>query len=137
MRDDARIETIMQTITWAPELATGFADMDELHQAMVQAMLQVSQTDDAMFEPAFRDFIASVENDFRSEEAVMELVRYAGAHAHAEQHARVLSALHHGLSRVMQGDLESGRHTLNLLFQWFTVHIETLDRELALACAAA
>ena len=127
----------MQAITWAPELATGFADIDELHQAMIEAMKRVSQSPDAQFEPAFRDFIASVENDFRSEETVMEMVPYADARTHCEQHARVLSAMHHTLSKVMQGDVASGRHSLELLFQWLTVHIETFDRGLALACAAA
>ena len=125
----------MQTFTWAPELATGFPDMDALHQAMVKAMQQVSQADDARFEPVFRDFIASVESDFRSEEMVMEMVRYPEAQTHCEHHARTLSALHHSLSKVMQGDVASGRKTLNLLFQWFTTHIETMDRGLAAACA--
>ena len=127
----------MQTITWAPELATGFADIDDLHQAMVTAMKELSRTDDPQFESAFRDFVASVENDFRSEETVMEMVSYPDVRSHCEQHARVLSALHHTLSKVMQGDVASGRQTLALLFQWFTVHIETFDRDLALACSAA
>jgi hemerythrin-like metal-binding protein len=127
----------MQTITWAPELATGFKDMDALHQAMVEAMLQVSQADDTRFESVFRDFIASVESDFRSEEIVMEMVPYPEAQTHCEHHARVLSALHHTFSQVMQGDVASGRKTMQLLFQWFTVHIETLDRGLAAACAAS
>jgi hemerythrin-like metal-binding protein len=126
----------MQSITWAPELATGFADMDELHRAMVGAMQLVAQTPDPRFPAAFREFVASVESDFRSEEAVMEMVHYAEAPIHREQHARVLSALHHTLSKVMQGDMQSGRHALDLLFQWFTVHIETLDHNLAAACSA-
>lgn len=127
----------MQAITWAPELATGFADIDALHQAMVEAMKTVSRAADAQFETVFREFVASVENDFRSEESVMEMVSYPDARNHCEQHARVLSALHHTLGKVMQGDMESGRQALSLLFQWFTVHIETFDRDLALACASA
>ncbi|MBV8636095.1 MAG: hemerythrin family protein [Burkholderiaceae bacterium] len=124
----------MQTITWAPELATGMAELDELHRAMIDAVRQVEQATDAQFAPAFRDFVAGVENDFRSEEEAMELAHYPDAHIHCAHHARVLSALHHAQSRVMQGDIESGRHALWLLFQWLTIHIETMDRALALAC---
>ena len=124
----------MQVIAWAPELATGMIELDDLHRAMIDAMQKVIQIDDALFEPAFRDFVASVESDFRGEETAMEMVDYPGARAHCEQHARTLAALHHTLSQVMRGDVAIGKHTLGLLFQWFTVHIATMDRKLALAC---
>ena len=123
----------MRVIAWAPELTIGIADMDESHRVMVDAMQHVSQIGDEGFEAAYRSFIACVERDFREEEEVMELFPYPDARTHCEHHARTLSALHHSMGQVMQGDIASGRQALALLFQWFTVHIATMDRGLALA----
>jgi hemerythrin len=43
----------------------------------------------------------------------------------------MLSALHHTLSKVMQGDVDAGRMALELLPEWLQFHIATTDKDLA------
>jgi hemerythrin len=63
----------------------------------------------------------------------MEEIGFPALRSHREQHARVLSALHHARPRVMEGDISVGRETLDLLPPWLVNHITTLDNALAIA----
>lgn len=63
----------------------------------------------------------------------MEEIDYPELRAHREQHARVLSALHHVAPHVMNGDLALGREAAELLPQWFLFHLASMDTALAFA----
>jgi hemerythrin len=52
---------------------------------------------------------------------------------HCEQHARMLSGLHHAAARAMAGDCAAGREALRLLPQWLVFHIATMDQALVAA----
>jgi methyl-accepting chemotaxis protein len=77
--------------------------------------------------------IVGIERDFREEEALMEDIDFPGLKSHREQHARVLSALHHVIPDVMQGDCASAWRAIELLPQWFLSHLSTMDAALAVA----
>jgi len=63
----------------------------------------------------------------------MEEIGFPSLANHREQHARVLSGLHHAWAAVDEGDLEQGRHALSLLPQWLIFHQATMDLALAAA----
>jgi hemerythrin len=67
----------------------------------------------------------------------MESIDYPLLPVHREQHARVLSALHHARAALDQGGRKSARRLLELLPVWLEVHISTLDASLAACCKAA
>ncbi len=68
----------------------------------------------------------------------MEEIDFPIIKSHREQHARVLSALHHVHSRVMNGDLVMGHEVVEkLLPQWFVFHISTIHAALAAAMQMA
>lgn len=119
------------------ERQTTVASIDTAHAAMFSAMWQLSIADDAALSETFPAFVAAVEQDFRDEESVMEGIAFPGLHGHREAHARVLGALHHAQARVANGDPRAGRDALQLLPQWFTLHLETMDKALSKALMLA
>jgi hemerythrin-like metal-binding protein len=74
--------------------------------------------------------VAAIERDFREEELLMERVGLDSFQSHLEQHARVLSALHHATSQVQKGDFGPGREVVALLPQWLLSHIPAMDKAL-------
>ena len=63
----------------------------------------------------------------------METIYFSGIRSRLEQHARVLSALHHAELGVMEGDIAIGREVIALLPQWFEIHVSIMDRVLVAA----
>jgi hemerythrin len=58
----------------------------------------------------------------------MEETEFPGIKTHREQHARVLSALHHIHPQVTSGNAVLGRKVIeDLLPQWLAFHISTMD----------
>lgn len=123
----------METIRWSPEMSLGVPAMDVAHQEFLQDLMQLDSIEDERFGQAFHELVAKIEADFHEEEQMMEDLDYPGIRAHREQHARVLSALHHIEPRVMEGDIALGRDAVSLLPQWFTLHLATMDTALAFA----
>ena len=118
---------------WKDEMALGVPAIDEAHEALFLELARLSQLSDQHFSVAFRELIAAVERDFREEEDLMEQIAFPSLANHREQHARVLSGLHHAWAAVDEGDLEQGRHALSLLPQWLIFHQATMDLALAAA----
>jgi hemerythrin len=117
-----------------PEMSTGVAAMDELHRDFFEALIGLSSTSAKEFEARYGAFVSKAEHVFSTEEQWMEEIDFPIIKSHREQHARVLSALHHVHSRVMNGDLMTGREVVEkLLPQWFVFHISTMDVALAAA----
>jgi hemerythrin len=116
------------------EMMTGVAEMDMLHGEMLSDLMQAACAPDKEFAVAYCKLVAAVEQAFDAEEQRMEKLAYEALNSHREQHARVLSALHHVHSSVLGGDLAVGREVVDhLLPQWLSFHASTMDVALALA----
>ena len=109
----------------------GIAELDRAHHLLWDALKQAANADDANFPQSFMALVALLEHDFHLEEALMEDYGLPSLHPHREQHAHVLSGLHHTQPKVMSGDLKLGRHALAMLPQWLEIHSATLDQALA------
>ena len=118
---------------WKDEMALGVPAIDAAHRALFEELARLEQLDDRYFHAGFGELIAAVERDFREEEDLMEEIGFPSLPNHREQHARVLSGLHHAWASVDAGDLEQGRHALTLLPQWLLFHQATMDLALAAA----
>ena len=116
-----------------PELRSGVPAMDALHQAFLASLNALADVPDREFETRYADFVRQAEVAFSTEEAWMEERDLPFLQSHREQHARVLSGLHHAWAAVDEGDLEQGRHALTLLPQWLLFHQATMDLALAAA----
>jgi hemerythrin len=126
-----------QTI-WLPEMSTGSAAIDELHQDFFRTLVQAASVTDKKFSAGYGALIAKVEHAFATEERWMEEIDFASLKAHREQHARILGALHHIHSKVMAGELATGRDVVErLLPQWFLFHMSTMDAALAMSMQTA
>ena len=123
----------MLTSQWKQDMALGVPAIDEAHEALFDELARLAQLADQHFSAAFRELIAAVERDFREEEDLMEEIGFTSLANHREQHARVLSGLHHAWAAVDEGDLVQGRHALTLLPQWLLFHQATMDLALAAA----
>lgn len=117
---------------WPSEMSTGVAAMDELHHDFFEALAGLSSATDKEFESRYGKFVAKAERTFSTEEQWMEGIDCPTLKSHREQHARVLGALHNVHSRVMGGDLSTGREVVEkLLPLWFVFHLSTMDMALA------
>jgi hemerythrin len=92
--------------------------------------------DDALAH-GFAALVAAVEATFRHEELIMETLGYVQLHEHRAENAVVLSALHHVLSDVEQGDHALGRQVLAALDDVLALHRLSADLALAVAPPAA
>lgn len=110
--------------------AAAAAMMTEAHARMRNAASRLAAADDAAFPAQLQAFVAEVERDFQAEQIVMERIEYSGLPAHREEHARLLSALHHIDAMVDGGDLEIGREALALLPHWCCMHELGMDQAL-------
>lgn len=121
----------------AQSFSLGIPFMDASHESLMAKLQHIATCPDDEFCQAYCDLTAIIESDFREEEEAMEAIRFAGLQRHREQHARVLSAMHHCRPQVMAGDIAAGRKVIELFPQWFSIHIATLDHALAKALAQA
>ncbi len=121
----------MQTVNWSQEMELGVPEMDDAHKALLEELTRLSNTPDDQFATGYFALIAALEQDFREEEQLMENIDFPALHSHREQHARVLSGLHHVVPDVMQGHIDPGREAIALFQQWFLFHLSTMDLALA------
>jgi hemerythrin len=118
-------------------MSLGVPAMDDAHKAFVEELACLVSLPDGDFGAGLFALIASMERDFREEEESMEAIDFPAIQSHREQHARVLSALHHVVPDVMQGDCASARKAIELLPQWFLFHLSTMDMALAVTLDTA
>lgn len=88
---------------------------------------------DAALVQAFAALVAEVEAGFRHEELIMGTLGYERLREQREENAVVLSALHHVLPQVEDGDAALGRTVLSALLDVLDLH--RLSTEVALAVA--
>lgn len=117
----------MESMVWSPAMELGNPVLDAAHRELFDEMLRLGSARDSELRAGFPVLADKLECDFREEEALMETIDYPGIKEHREQHARVLSALHH----VDVEDVAAARECLELLPQWFQVHLATMDTALA------
>lgn len=122
----------MQNLKWSPEMVLGVPNIDALHQSFVESLADLNIASDKQFVHQYNILVANLERDFYEEERRMEEIEFPALHVHREQHARVLSALHHAQGQVMCGNITAGRDVIALLPQWFTFHLSTMDAALAI-----
>lgn len=123
----------MQNLKWSPQMELGVPNIDALHQSLVETLADVSIASDEQFAQCFNLLVADMERDFYEEERQMEEIEFPDLHEHREQHARVLSAMHHAESNVTGGNIAAARDVIALLPEWFTFHVSTMDAPLAIA----
>ena len=123
----------MKNLKWSPEMVLGIPNIDALHRALVNTLAAVSVASDENFTPLYNVLVDDMERDFYEEERQMEEIGFPDLHAHREQHARVLSAMHHAESNVASGNIAAARDVVALLPEWFTFHVSTMDATLAIA----
>ena len=121
----------METLAWSSEISLGVSAIDDAHKAFIEKLADLTTKPDREFGDSLFALIAGMERDFREEETLMEEIEFLALQSHREQHARVLSALHHIVPEVMRGDCASARKTIELLPQWFLLHLATMDTALA------
>ncbi|WP_371417381.1 bacteriohemerythrin [Noviherbaspirillum sp. UKPF54] len=127
------VERIMSTLVWSPQMELGIPGMDSAHQAFFAELAHIAAAPDDQFGALFFLLIAKLERDFEEEEELMERIDFPALNSHREQHARVLSGLHHVVPHVMNGNIGIGRHAIELLQEWFLFHLTTMDLALAVA----
>jgi hemerythrin len=119
---------------WSPEMSTGLPAMDDLHRAFCENLSSLADLKDEEFRLAYPGFVCAAERLFSQEEEWMEEIEFPILKSHREQHARVLSALHHTQSAIAVGELETGRKLVTeLLPAWFALHAGTMNMALAMA----
>jgi hemerythrin len=112
-------------------LALGLTSIDQAHRVLLDALTDLTQASDLAFARNYPSLVAAIERDFDAEETLMDKAGLASFKPHLEQHARMLSALHHAASHVLEGDIAPGREAVVLLGQWLVFHISTMDKALA------
>jgi len=136
--EDCRGIAAAASLPWTCDISSGVPAMDRLHHDLFSALDALSSSGDVSFCAEFTAFVGIVERAFREEETWMEDADFSAITTHQEQHARVLGALHHVHSQVMDGDIGLGRHVADeLLPQWLLFHISTMDTPFALAMQLA
>lgn len=123
----------MKHMEWLPQMTVGNVAIDAAHMALFDQMQFLLGGADAELDAGLLCLCDRLERDFREEETMMEALDFSGIRNHRAEHARVLSALHH----VEPGDVGAARELLQLMSQWFPVHVATMDVELAAALRGA
>ena len=123
----------MEEIVWSPEMSLGMPSMDQAHHDFLEELARLARVPDIEFANSYAALIADVERDFHAEQLMMDEINFPASNSHVEQHARILSGLHHANSRVMRGEIAAGREAVRLLPHWFAFHLATMDTALAIA----
>ena len=94
-------------------------------------LLHLAAAPDERFVREFGSMVAAVEAGFRHEETAMEALGHERLHAHREENATLLAALHRVTPLVEGGDVALGRQVLAALRDLLSLHRLTTDLALA------
>jgi hemerythrin-like metal-binding protein len=112
--------------------------MDVLHHQLDVALRATLAANDASFMRSFRALVAILEEAFAKEESWMEEIDYPAIKSHREQHARVLSGMHHVHCSLMEGNIGPARKVVAVLLpDWLKLHVATMDTALAMYLQAS
>ncbi|WP_051516596.1 bacteriohemerythrin [Herbaspirillum sp. RV1423] len=127
----------MEELAQSSCISLGIATIDNAHKILTRELVAILNAPDHEFTRCFQRISRLLESSFREEEELMERIAYHDLRAHREQHAALLSALHHIIPKVMNGDYVLSRQILSMLPQWFLGHLVKMDAALIKALAAA
>jgi hemerythrin-like metal-binding protein len=123
----------MKHTACARETALDVPSMDRSHHILFGDLSELAALPEYEFRAHFDTMVVDLERDFYAEDEWMERIDYPETQFHREQHAIVLSALHHTHSKVKTGDIEFGRLIVASLSTWLAQHIAMTDLPLARA----
>ena len=102
--------------------------LDELHHLVRQLTVLLNNCTKDEVCSSYEKLMMTVEQTFAEEQLLMEKHEFPATRSHLEQHARVLSTMHHAHSSVMRGNRNLAVHIgAHLLPDWFELHNSTLD----------
>jgi len=122
-------------ISWTAACDVGVRMIDKQHRRLAEhinglaASLQRGDDQTAISEMLAKA-LSYTRHHFESEERLMDKIDFKGAPAHRQSHAQLLDDLQ-GFSAGW--DIRSLSLTARFLQEWFLLHLETADRELAVA----
>jgi hemerythrin len=113
-----------------PHLRHDVRELEQRHDKLFQLIDQALAQPLDQLGPQFRDVVASIDEDFRHEEQLMDTFECADSSLHREQHARMQAGLHHAAAALDQGDPVPAVRALGALRKWLVFHVTTQDRHL-------
>ncbi len=127
----------MKNLNWPARMPLHLADENDLPNTFVEELSYLMTAPDHEFGPSLFALIARMERDFHEEEALMERIDFPDLHSHREQHARLLATLHHLVPKVMVGDYDLARISIEVLPHWLLCHLVKMDAALIAALDVA
>jgi len=115
--------------TRIPSLLT---EMDEEHRRVFDAIAGLAVLPQERFGTAYSALVADIEDGFRHEEQVMDLVGYANIKAHRKDHAELLALLHRLRPYLEEGNAPLADIVMGMIPAMLIRHMSSLDQELAL-----
>ena len=124
----------MTLLTWNHACTINVRAMDDQHGILMDTMNELRL---AMVRGSGREQISELLDrlieftrmHFWSEEQLMEQTGYPGLAEHRAEHHTMLAQILQSAHRVQYGEGVEMRPLLRFLREWFTEHIEGLDRE--------
>ena len=127
----------MKNLIWPALMPLHLAAENDLRNTFVEELSYLMTAPDHEFGPSLFALIARMERDFQEEEALMERIDFPDLHNHREQHARLLATLHHLVPKVMAGDYDLARISIEVLPHWLLCHLVKMDAALIAALDGA
>lgn len=121
-----------QSLTWAPQLQTGDARMDDTHEEFVQMLNELLATPEDQQLPLYQQFVAHTVEHFAQEERWMVATGFSADNCHASHHATILETMNAVVEHFEQGDKDIINRLAEALVEWFPQHAASMDAGLAL-----
>ena len=121
----------MSFVMWTADLTTGFADIDEQHQILLDrinefhAAIQTGNVTDSKI--SLQNLIDYTVQHFTYEEHMLAQAEYHLLEPHKKVHQHFVEKMEMFQSRFVNGDTEAVHELLNLLEGWLFRHIKLND----------
>ncbi|WP_077002799.1 bacteriohemerythrin [Variovorax sp. KK3] len=112
-------------------LATGHAQFDDDHDALMAASLELRVASDEAFDAGFAALHAHFADHFATEDELMATHDFASRECHLDEHAAVLRSFDEARQLLREGRREPARRMTAEIVNWLPGHIDALDRQLA------
>ena len=124
----------MTLLTWNHASSTGVKAMDDQHGILMDTLNDLRL---ALVHGSGRDQVCDGLNrlieftrmHFSNEERLLEQTGYPGVAEHRDAHQRLLGQIEDAALRAQHNDEVHMRSLLLFLRDWFTMHVEDLDRQ--------
>lgn len=121
-----------QGLTWAPQLQTGDARMDDTHEEFVEMLNELLATPEHEQLALYKRFIDHTVEHFAQEERWMVATGFAADNCHASHHATILDTMRAVETHYLDGDNQIISRLAEALAEWFPQHTASMDMGLAL-----